>query len=59
MSAAWRAMVMEPHLWKALFYTTFTTVRTALITPILVLTVFAVLRLSGTRTLSQSMLFNK
>jgi uncharacterized membrane protein YcaP (DUF421 family) len=50
---------LSPELWEAMFYTKYTTVRTVIMTPILVVFVFAVLRLGGTRTLTQATLFNK
>ena len=59
MSAAWEAQSLTPTLWTDFFHTTYTTVRTAIMTPILVAFMFAVLRLAGPRTLTQATLFNK
>lgn len=42
-----------------MFYTQYTTVRTAIMTPFLVAFIFVVLRVAGTRTLTQATLFNK
>jgi hypothetical protein len=50
---------MSPELWGDIFYTTFTTVRAAVITPLVMLVVFAVLRLAGQRSLTEQTLFNR
>lgn len=41
-TAAWRANELSPDLWQSLFYTKFTTVRTAVLTPIIVVFMFVV-----------------
>jgi hypothetical protein len=56
--ALWR-QGMSPEAWADIFYTTFTTVRTAVITPIIMLVVFIVLRLAGQRSLTEQTLFNR
>ncbi|WIA32315.1 hypothetical protein OEZ86_003155 [Tetradesmus obliquus] len=58
-TTAWRENQLSPDLWQAMFYTKYTTVRTAVITPILVVFMFVVLRAAGTRTLTQATLFNR
>jgi hypothetical protein len=50
---------MRPDLWSDIFYTTFTTVRSAVLTPLVMLVVFAVLRLAGQRSLTEQTLFNR
>jgi hypothetical protein len=50
---------MDAELWGDIWYTTFTTVRTAILTPCIMLLVFTVLRLAGHRSLAESTLFNK
>lgn len=57
--AGWQADSLTPDIWQAYFYTTYTTVRTAITTPIVVAFMFAVLRLAGPRTLTQATLMNK
>jgi hypothetical protein len=59
MSQAWQASTLIPALWESYFYTTFTTVRTAIMTPFLCIFIFTVLRLAGARTLTQATLFNE
>lgn len=56
---SWAADVLKPKLWEVMFYSTYTTVRTAIMTPILVVFIFVVLRVAGARTLTQATLFNK
>lgn len=58
MSAFWQQEI-QPRFWADIFYTTYTTVRTAVLTPIIMLLVFTVLRLAGQRSLTESTLFNK
>jgi hypothetical protein len=59
MSQTWRQNSLTGDLWESMFFTLYTTVRTAIITPILVVLIFCTLRLSSTRTLTQATLFNK
>ncbi|KAF6251259.1 hypothetical protein COO60DRAFT_1562013 [Scenedesmus sp. NREL 46B-D3] len=42
MSAAWRQMSMDDEHWQTIFYTGYTTIRTAIITPIIMLFLFVV-----------------
>lgn len=58
-SQTWMSNNLSPEQWEAMFYSKYTTVRTAIMTPILVVFIFAVLRLAGARTLTQATLFNK
>ncbi|WIA12169.1 hypothetical protein OEZ85_012241 [Tetradesmus obliquus] len=58
-TAAWRANELSPDLWQSLFYTKFTTVRTAVLTPIIVVFMFVLLRVGGSRTLTQTTLLNR
>jgi hypothetical protein len=50
---------MSPEAWADIFYTTFTTVRTAVLTPLIMLVVFVVLRLAGQRSLTEQTLLNR
>jgi hypothetical protein len=50
---------LSPELWADLFYTTFTTVRSAVLNPIIMLVVFLMLRLAGQRGLTEQTLFNR
>lgn len=57
--AAYWQQGMDADLWVDIWYTTFTTVRTAVLTPCIMLLVFTVLRLAGQRSLAEQTLFNK
>jgi hypothetical protein len=57
--AAFWQQGMDADLWVDNWYTTFTTVRTAVLTPCIMLLVFTVLRLAGQRSLAEQTLFNK
>lgn len=59
MSQAWRQNSLDAQLWESMFFTTYSTVRTAIVTPILVVFIFLVLRLAGVRTMTQATLFNR
>jgi len=58
MSAFWQ-QGMGNGLWADTFFTTFTTVRTAILTPVIMIMVFTLLRLAGQKSLTEQTLFNR